>query len=156
LSRLTGLGLMLYEKGDLQFVEDGEKIDDAKEEPKKPEPAKVTRRQNANNAPRQTPTEEPKPMDEPNPAPTIDHEPEPAVDESVEINADALTLAKLLLGQADPTVAQRFVRIYNNSFQKSYGFVVTLDETEIELAQKLSLLPDPSKILSAATTKGLK
>lgn len=163
LSRITGLGLKLYESKDLQFEDEGSTTKDPVPvaEIKRPEPAKTsTRRQNATVQPRTVPDEEPKQIGDPLPE-SLNDKVEPEVSNytpeavATAIRPEAYTLADLMMNHPDPSMVQRFLRTYNNSFQKSYGFVITLSETRDEMAEKFDKIPDPSKILAAAHAKGL-
>lgn len=175
LSRITGLGLKLYESKDLQFEDDGSTTKDPipTAEIKKPEPPK-TRRQNAVSTPTAK-TSTPIPKD--TPVQTVAYEGKAIDDEAfkqdepvetevsnyvpeavaVQVRPESYALAELLMAHPDQTAVQRFLRLYNSSFQKSYGFTVTLTEASIdEVAEKFDKIPDPNKIIAAANAKGIK
>lgn len=162
ISRGTGLGLRLYEKADLQFVPDEEIA------VQKPEitiaPPVSTRRKNAAKAPTETESAElnSKVQDEvvsDSLPKSFDSEPEPLVSDVTYDHVKKETcdeLAHLLLHGSDKEAMARFLKAYNSSFLKTYGWTVTLLETQEELVIKLIELTDPAKMLTNARARGLK
>lgn len=158
IARCTGLGLRVYEGNDLQYIPDGEKIDVAPT----PAPATkpVTRRQNATDMPMTPPVEKAGPSTEPTIATSPVEEKVASVATTDPERLTTLqTLAKMFVGYEDTperkAEAGRFLRAYNNSFLKQYGFTITMDETEEEMIAKFDKTNDPSKILAAAIQRKL-
>lgn len=131
-SRATGLGLSLYENGELQFDESTDKSDTQKPMPKKTTVEKTR--------------EAIKVIEEVTPAtPVIEKvvEQQPSGNETVD------KIISIIMNDEHEDKVNNILRSLNQSFIKQSGFSISRNDSVKELQEKISKIADPNKFLSA-------
>lgn len=127
-SRATGLGLTIYEKGELQF----EELTDSG--PKKPV-ARKTEEALESMKGAVVATEAPK---------VVEAKPVEATTEETDVIKKIVLAIK---STENEDKIKNILRTFNPSFLKQYGFTISQDETVEEMIPKLLMLSDPNKFL---------
>jgi hypothetical protein len=160
-SRATGLGLSLYESGDLNFDDTvgvqpitrpepakkpvTEKVEEMLEQIKEPEPVKKVTRSAS--------TKKSEPTPEPTPEPVVEPvvEPEPVavtVDEPLG-DSDIDKIIAILKNPDLKVKVTNALRSFNPSFIKNYGMTINTTDLVQDLRTKLAKLSDVDKFLRA-------
>lgn len=142
-ARATGLGLRLYEGLDLQY-------DNTVEE----KPTLVVNNTETESKKETTKTKKTKKVTEPDVNETVEKEVESAVETIVnnaEIPQDIADIIDLIKNEDEEKVMKVLQRV-NVSIMKKYAFVLTREDTEAELADKLSKFPNIEQFKKTMTS----